>query len=202
MKYYNGYPETVEIGSHQMNIHDVEHLILELSGEDNIHPGYKRILWENYTKVRVAYWDAQFEMTEEWKAKLNELGDRLISQMEEMHVLQKRLFQQELGKKKNGKQYAKFIKLQVIIKDCCSEDASDEEVDLYSELFNIQRIGYGYFNTYIEEEEYDCRKPEYSLQKAEDGILTIVHDLKEDANLAWKDLTYIGDFGMKVKYYY
>ena len=47
MKYYNGYPETVEIGSHQMSIHDVEHLILELSGEDNIHPGYKRILWEN-----------------------------------------------------------------------------------------------------------------------------------------------------------
>ena len=56
--------------------------------------------------------------------------------------------------------------------------------------------------TYIEEEEYDCRKPEYSPQKAEDGILTIVHDLKEDANLAWKDLAYIGDFGMKVKYCY
>ena len=90
-----------------MSIHDVEHLILELSGEDNIHPGYKRILWENYTKVRVAYWDAQFEMTEEWKAQLNELGDRLISQMEELNALQERLIQQELDKRRQGKSYAK-----------------------------------------------------------------------------------------------
>ena len=202
MKYYNGYPETVEINSHQMSIHDVEHLILELSGEDNIQPAYKKILLENYTTARAAYWDAQFEMTEEQKTKLNELGDRLITQMEEMHVLQKRLLQQEQDRKKNGKQYAKLIKLQVIIKDCCSEDASDEEVDLYSELFTFQKAYYNSSYIYTEEDEYHCERWKYPSQKAEDGILTIVHDLKQNAKLAWKDLTYIGDFGMKVKYYY
>ena len=202
MRYYNGYPETVEINSHQMNIHDVEHLILELSGEDNIHPGYKRILWENYTKVRVAYWDAQFEMTEEWKAQLNELGDRLISQMEELNALQERLIQQELDKKRQGKSCAKSIELQIIIKESCPEDASDEVVDLYSELFTIQKAYYNSSYIYPEEDEYHCERWEYPSQKAEDGILTIVHDLKQNAKLAWKDLAYIGDFEMKVKYYY
>ena len=47
MKFYNGYPETVEIGSNQMSIYDVEHLILTLSDEDNIHPITLSMLWDN-----------------------------------------------------------------------------------------------------------------------------------------------------------
>lgn len=202
MKHYNGYPETVEINSHQMSIHDVEHLILLLSGEDNIHPFTRNMLWDNYTKARAQYWDSLFDMGEYEKKWLNELGKRIIAQIEEMHALQKRLLQQELDKKKKGKQYAKLIELQIIFNDCCSEDASDEEIDLYSELFTFQNATYNSSYIYIEEYEYHCKRREYSSQKAEDGILTIVHDLKQNAKLAWKDLAYIGEFGMKVKYCY
>ena len=52
MTYHNGYPENVEIGNHGMSINDVEHLILTLSGEDNIHPVNRIMLWDNYTKAR------------------------------------------------------------------------------------------------------------------------------------------------------
>ena len=114
MIYYNGYPEKVEIGIHEMSIDDVEHLILTLNGEDNMHPITRNMLWDNYTKARAQYWDAQFDMGEYEKKRLNELGKRIIAQMEEMYALRDRLLRQELEKIKNGKIGAKSIELETV----------------------------------------------------------------------------------------
>ena len=138
MTYYNGYPENVEIGNHGMSIDDVEHLILTLSGEDNIHPVNRIMLWDNYTKARAQYWDAQLDMGEDEKKRLNELGKKIIDQIEEMYALRDRLLRQELEKKENGKREAKRIELEMLIQDWSSEDATDMEVDFYSGLFNFQ----------------------------------------------------------------
>lgn len=211
MKHYNGYPETVEINSHQMSIHDVEHLILLLSGEDNIHPFTRNMLWDNYTKARAQYWDAQFDMGEYEKKRLNELGKRIIAQIEEMYALRDRLLRQELEKIKNGKRGAKSIELEIVIQNWYSEDATDMEVDFYNGLFASQTKLRKFYNsckcyTSTEYEEQNRTEPNYWKEKytqlAEDGILQIVHEMKEGINLAWKDLDKILDFEMKVKYIY
>lgn len=211
MKHYNGYPETVEINSHQMSIHDVEHLILLLSGEDNIHPFTRNMLWDNYTKARAQYWDAQFDMGECEKKRLNELGKRIIAQIEEMYALRDRLLRQELEKIKNGKIGAKSIELETVIQNWYSEDATDMEVDFYNGLFASQTNLRNFYNlckcyTSAEYEEQNRTEPNYWKEKytqlAEDGILQIVHKMKEDINLAWKDMEKILDFEMKVRYIY
>lgn len=211
MKHYNGYPETVEINSHQMSIHDVEHLILLLSGEDNIHPFTQNMLWDNYTKARAQYWDAQFDMGEYEKKRLNELGKRIIAQIEEMYALRDRLLRQELEKIKNGKIGAKSIELETVIQNWYSEDATDMEVDFYNGLFASQTNLRNFYNlckcyTSAEYEEQNRTEPNYWKEKytqlAEDGILQIVHKMKEDINLAWKDMDKILDFEMKVRYIY
>ena len=211
MKHYNGYPETVEINSHQMSIHDVEHLILLLSGEDNIHPFTRNMLWDNYTKARAQYWDAQFDMDEYEKKRLNELGKRIIAQIEEMYALRDRLLRQELEKIKNGKIGAKSIELETVIQNWYSEDATDMEVDFYNGLFASQTNLRNFYNlckcyTSAEYEEQNRTEPNYWKEKytqlAEDGILQIVHKMKEDINLAWKDMDKILDFEMKVRYIY
>ena len=211
MKHYNGYPETVEINSHQMSIHDVEHLILLLSGEDNIHPFTRNMLWDNYTKARAQYCDAQFNMGEYEKKRLNELGKRIIAQIEEMYALRDRLLRQELEKIKNGKIGAKSIELETVIQNWYSEDATDMEVDFYNGLFASQTNLRNFYNlckcyTSAEYEEQNRTEPNYWKEKytqlAEDGILQIVHKMKEDINLAWKDMDKILDFEMKVRYIY
>lgn len=211
MTYYNGYPENVEISIHGMSIDDVEHLILTLSGEDNIHPITRSMLWDNYTKARAQYWDAQFDMGEDEKKWLNELGKRIIAQIEKMYALRNRLLQQELEKKRNGKREAKRIELEMVIQDWYSEDATDMEVDFYNGLFGFQtklRNFYHLCKCYAstEDEEQNLTEPNYWEEKytqlAEDGILQIVHEMKEDINLAWKDMDKILDFEMKVKYIY
>lgn len=211
MKFYNGYPENVEIGIHGMSIDDVEHLILTLSGEDNIHPVNRIMLWDNYTKARAQYWDAQFDMGEDEKKQLNELGKKIIDQIEEMYVLRDRLLRQELEKKENGKREAKRIELEMLIQDWYSEDATDMEVDFYSGLFSSQtklRKFYHLCKCYAstEDEEQNLTEPNYWEEKytqlAEDGILQIVHEMKEGGNLAWKDMDKILDFEMKVRYIY
>lgn len=211
MKHYNGYPETVEINSHQMSIHDVEHLILLLSGEDNIHPSTRNMLWDNYTKARAQYWDAQFDMGEDEKKRLNELGKRIIAQIEEMYALRDRLLRQELEKIKNGKIGAKSIELETVIQNWYSEDSTDMEVDFYNGLFASQTNLRNFYNlckcyTSAEYEEQNRTEPNYWKEKytqlAEDGILQIVHKMKEDINLAWKDMDKILDFEMKVRYIY
>ena len=211
MKHYNGYPETVEINSHQMSIHDVEHLILLLSGEDNIHPFTRNMLWDNYTKARAQYWDAQFDMGEDEKKRLNELGKRIIAQIEEMYALRDRLLRQELEKIKNGKRGARSIELETVIQNWYSEDATDMEVDFYNGLFASQTNLRNFYNlckcyTSAEYEEQNRTEPNYWKEKytqlAEDGILQIVHKMKEDINLAWKDMDKILDFEMKVSYIY
>ena len=211
MKHYNGYPETVEINSHQMSIHDVEHLILLLSGEDNIHPFTRNMLWDNYTKARAQYWDAQFDMCEYEKKRLNELGKRIIAQIEEMYALRDRLLRQELEKIKNGKIGAKSIELETVIQNWYSEDATEKEVDFYNGLFASQTNLRNFYNlckcyTSAEYEEQNRTEPNYWKEKytqlAEDGILQIVHKMKEDINLAWKDMDKILDFEMKVRYIY
>ena len=138
MTYYSGYPETVEIGIHGMSIDDVEHLILTLSGEDKIHPINRIMLWDNYTKARAQYWDAQFDIGEEERKCLNELGQKIIVQIEEMYALRNRLLKQELEKREKGKKAAKRIELETAIQDWYSEDATDMEVDFYSGLFDFQ----------------------------------------------------------------
>ena len=211
MKHYNGYPETVEINSHQMSIHDVEHLILLLSGEDNIHPSTRNMLWDNYTKARAQYWDGQFDMGEDEKKRLNELGKRIIAQIEEMYALRDRLLRQELEKIKNGKIGAKSIELETVIQNWYSEDSTDMEVDFYNGLFASQTKLRNFYNlckcyTSAEYEEQNRTEPNYWKEKytqlAEDGILQIVHKMKEDINLAWKDMDKILDFEMKVRYIY
>lgn len=211
MKFYNGYPENVEIGIHGMSIDDVEHLILTLSGEDNIHPVNRIMLWDNYTQARAQYWDAQFDMGEDEKKRLNELGKRIIAQIEEMYALRDRLLRQELEKIRNGKKGAKRIELETVIQDWYSEDATDMEVDFYNGLFGFQtklRNFYHLCKCYAstEDEEQNLTEPNYWEEKytqlAEDGILQIVHKLKEDGNLAWKDMDKILDFEMKVRYIY
>lgn len=211
MKHYNGYPETVEINSHQMSIHDVEHLILLLIGEDNIHPFTRNMLWDNYTKARAQYWDAQFDMGEDEKKRLNELGKRIIAQIEEMYALRDRLLRQELEKIKNGKRGARSIELETVIQNWYSEDATDMEVDFYNGLFASQTNLRNFYNlckcyTSAEYEEQNRTEPNYWKEKytqlAEDGILQIVHKMKEDINLAWKDMDKILDFEMKVRYIY
>lgn len=211
MTYHNGYPENVEIGIHEMSIDDVEHLILTLSGEDNMHPVTRSMLWDNYTKARAQYWDALFDMGEEEKKRLNELGKRIIVQIEEMYALRDRLLRQELEKIKNGKRGARSIELQTVIQDWYSEDATDTEVDFYSGLFASKTKWRKIYNPYkcyasTEYEEQNQAEPNYWNEKytqlAEDGILQIVHELKEDGNLAWKDMDKILDFEMKVRYIY
>ena len=211
MTYHNGYPENVEIGIHGMSIDDVEHLILTLSGEDNIHHVNRIMLWDNYTKARAQYWDAQFDMGEDEKKRLNELGKKIIAQIEEMYALRDRLLRQELEKKENGKREAKRIELEMLIQDWYSEDATDMEVDFYSGLFNFQsklRNFYHLCKCHVstEDEEQDLTRSNYWKEKytqlAEDGILQIVHKMKEDINLAWKDMDKILDFEMKVRYIY
>lgn len=211
MTYHNGYPENVEIGNHGMSINDVEHLILTLSSEDNMHPATRNMLWDNYTKARAQYWDAQFDMGEDEKKQLNELGKRIIAQIEEMYALRDRLLRQELEKIRNGKKGAKRIELETVIQDWYSEDATDMEVDFYNGLFGFQtklRNFYHLCKCYVstEDEEQDLTEPNYWKEKytrlAEDGILQIVHEMKEDINLAWKDMDKILDFEMKVRYIY
>ena len=211
MTYHNGYPENVKIDIHGMSIDDVEHLILTLSGEDNMHPVTRSMLWDNYTKARAQYWDAQFDMGEDEKKRLNELGKRIIAQIEEMYALRDRLLRQELEKIKNGKRGARSIELETVIQDWYSEDATDMEVDFYSRLFNFQsklRNFYHLCKCYAstENDEQNHTEPNYWKEKytqlAEDGILQIVHELKEDGNLAWKDMNKILDFEMKVRYIY
>ena len=211
MIYYNGYPEKVEIGIHEMSIDDVEHLILTLSGEDNMHPITRNMLWDNYTKARAQYWDAQFDMDEYEKKRLNELGKRIIAQIEEMYALRDRLLRQELEKIKNGKIGAKSIELETVIQNWYSEDATDMEVDFYNGLFASQTNLRNFYNlckcyTSAEYEEQNRTEPNYWKEKytqlAEDGILQIVHKMKEDINLAWKDMDKILDFEMKVRYIY
>ena len=211
MTYHNGYPENVKIDIHGMSIDDVEHLILTLSGEDNMHPVTRSMLWDNYTKARAQYWDAQFDMGEDEKKRLNELGKRIIAQIEEMYALRDRLLRQELEKIKNGKRGARSIELETVIQDWYSEDATDMEVDFYSRLFNFQsklRNFYHLCKCYAstENDEQNHTEPNYWKEKytqlAEDGILQIVHELKEDGNLALKDMNKILDFEMKVRYIY
>ena len=98
MIYYNGYPEKVIIGAHGMSIQDAEHQILLLGSEDNIHPITRMMLWDNYTKARADYWDALFEMDEDFKVQMDELGKKIIAQIEEMYALRDRLLQLELDK--------------------------------------------------------------------------------------------------------
>lgn len=211
MTYYNGYPENVEIGIHGMSIDDVEHLILTLSGEDNIHPINRIMLWDNYTKARAQYWDAQFDMGEEEKKLLNELGKKIIAQIEEMYALRDRLLRLELEKKENGKREAKRIELEMVIQEWYSEDATDMEVDFYNGLFNFQmklRSIYHLCKCHAstEDEEQNRTEPNYweeeYTQQAEDDILQIVHQMKKDGNLAWKDMDKILGFEMKVRYIY
>jgi hypothetical protein len=211
MTYHNGYPENVEIGIHEMSIDDVEHLILTLSSEDNIHPVNRIMLWDNYTKARAQYWDAQFDMDEDEKKRLYELGHKVIAQIEEMYALRDRLLRQELEKIKNGKRGAKSIELETVIQNWYSEDATDMEVDFYNGLFASQTNLRNFYNlckcyTSAEYEEQNRTEPNYWKEKytqlAEDGILQIVHKMKEDINLAWKDLDKILDFEMKVRYIY
>lgn len=211
MTYHNGYPENVEIDTRGMSIDDVEHLILTLSGEDNMHPVTRNMLWDNYTKTRAQYWDAQFDMGEDEKKQLNELGKRIIAQIEEMYALRDRLLRQELEKIKNGKRGARSIELETVIQDWYSEDATDMEVDFYHGLFGFQtKLRHFYHlckcHVSIEDEEQDLTEPNYWKEKytqlAEDGILQIVHKMKEDINLAWKDMDKILDFEMKVRYIY
>ncbi len=211
MTYYNGYPENVEIGIHGMSIDDVEHLILTLYGEDNIHPINRTMLWDNYTKARAQYWDAQFEIGEEEKKQLNELGKKIIAQIEEMYALRDRLLRLELEKKEKGKREAKRIELEMVIQDWYSEDATDMEVDFYNGLFSFQtklRSIYHLCKCHAstENEEQMLTEPNYweeeYTQLAEDGILQIVHKLKKDGNLAWKDIDKILGFEMKVRYIY
>lgn len=211
MTYYNGYPENVEIGNHGMSINDVEHLILTLSGEDNIHPVNRIMLWDNYTKARAQYWDAQLDMGEDEKKRLNELGKKIIDQIEEMYALRDRLLRLELEKKENGKRGAERIELETVIQNWYSEDATDMEVDFYNGMFGFQtklRNFYHLCKCYAstEDEEQNLTEPNYWEEKytqlAEDGILQIVHEMKEGGNLAWKDMDKILDFEMKVRYIY
>lgn len=211
MKYYNGYPEEVEISYNGMSIDDVEHLILSLNGEDNIHPVIKISIRENYTRTRANYWDALFKMSEKEKRRMNELGERIIAQIEEMYALRDRLLAQELEKKKNGKRAAQSIEVETAIQDWHSEDATDEELDFYSGLFDFRPSMLRFdllckCYACIEEEGTWRAKPDRLEEKytlpAEDGILQIVHEMKEDLNLAWKDMEKILGFEMRVKYGY
>lgn len=211
MTCYNGYPEKIVIGTHGMSIHDAEHQILLLGGEDNIHPVTRMMLWDNYTKARADYWDALFEMDEDTRAQMNELGKKIIVQIEEMYALRDRLLLQELDKKKNGKKSAKTIEMETIIQDWYSEDATDKEVDFYGELFSKQTAVRNFYNlckchAYMDSEgDYHADSNDWKERYSpmgENGILQIVHELKADMNLAWKDMDYILGFEMKVKYSY
>ena len=101
--------------------------------------------------------------------------------------------------------------LETVIQDWYSEDATDMEVDFYHGLFGFQTKLRHFYNlckchVSIEDEEQDLTEPNYWKEKytqlAEDGILQIVHKMKEDINLAWKDMDKILDFEMKVRYIY
>lgn len=211
MIYYNGYPEKVIIGAHGMSIQDAEHQILLLGGEDNIHPITRMMLWDNYTKARADYWDALFEMDEDAKVQMNELGKKIIAQIEEMYALRDRLLQLELDKKRSGKKSAKTIELETVIQNWYSEDATEKEVDFYSELFSKQTAVRNFCNlckchAYMDSEgSYHASSNDWEercSRLGKDGVLQIVHELKADMNLAWKDMDHILGFEMKVKYSY
>ena len=101
--------------------------------------------------------------------------------------------------------------METVIQNWYSEDATDMEVDFYNGLFASQTNLRNFYNlckcyTSAEYEEQNRTEPNYWKEKytqlAEDGILQIVHKMKEDINLAWKDMEKILDFEMKVSYIY
>ena len=210
MRYINGYPETVEVSANGMCIHDVEHLIVQLTGEDNVHPVEKIGMMQNYSQVRADYWNARYELTEEKVKSLNEVGQKLIGQMQAMYALCDRLFRKELEKKRNGKQAARIIELQIIIRQQYLSDSLDEETELYDSLFDYRERNQT-CNILLRccrdmenmEDDWTVeRVNEKYNQKHEDGLMHIVHKFQSDYILAWKDLERVGDFGMKVKYSY
>lgn len=210
MRYINGYPETVEVSANGMDIHDVEHLIVQLTGEDNVHPVEKIGMMQNYCQVRADYWNARYELTEEKVKSLNELGQRLIDQIHAMYALCERLTLREQEKKGNGKRAARMIELHTVIRQQYLSDSLDEETELYDSLFEYRERSpmcniLLKCSRDIEDTEGDWRleriNEKHSSTNA-DGLMRIVHELQSDYSLAWKDLERIGDFEMKVEYSY
>lgn len=210
MRYINGYPETVEVSANGMDIHDVEHLIVQLTGEDNVHPVEKIGMMQNYLQVRADYWNDRYELTEEKVERLNGFGQKFIGQLSAMYALRDRLCRKELEKKKDGKQAARIIEVQTIIRQQYLSDSLDEETDLYDSLFDYKERSL-ICNTLLqccgdvenmEDNRTFGRADEKYSQKHEDGLMRIVHEFQSDYTLAWKDLERIGEFEMKVKYIY
>jgi hypothetical protein len=115
------------------------------------------------------------------------------------------------GAKRSGKKSAKTIELETVIQNWYSEDAMEKEVDFYSELFSKQTAVRKFCNlckchAYMDSEG-SCHASsndweERCFQLGKYGVLQIVHELKADMNLAWKDMDHILGFEMKVKYSY
>lgn len=210
MRYFSGYPETVEVSADGMCIYDVEHLIVQLAGENNIHPVEKIGMMQDYRHARADYWNARYELTEEKVKLLNEVGQKLVDHINAMYALCDRLCSRELEKKENGKRAARIVELQTTIRQQYLSDSLDEETELYDSLFDYRERS-PMCNLLLKcsrwiENMTDDRKlekvDEKYTQTNEDGLMRIVHELQSDYTLAWKDLECIQDFGMKVKYSY
>lgn len=212
MRYISGYPETVKVSGNGMSICDVEHLIVQLAGEDNIHPVEKIGMMQNYRQVRADYWNARYELTKEKVELLNELGQKFIDQINAMYASCERLTCRELEKKESGKRAARMLELQTVIRQKYLSDSLDEETELYDSLFAYRKRGtmcnflLKYSRCCLEDdadnERVQKRLEEKCRRMDEDGVMRIVHELQSDYILAWKDLERIGDFEMKVKYSY
>ena len=210
-KYICGFPEQVEISNKGMNIEGIEHLIISLNDADNVHRCQKVSLMNTYREVRTKFWDELYEMNEERKALINELGMKLIGKVNDMYTHRDRLLKLELEDMENGKLHAYSICLKMSVKQPKEKKAWSLDESLYRVLFLFPEEIPSPYNIYESEvyvnEDEDMRgnldiNNDYYAELQEDGINNMVHGFKKDFRLAWKDLEHVGEWEMKVDYYY
>ena len=210
-KYICGFPEQVEISNKGMRIEDIEHLIVSLNVADNVHRCQKVSLMNTYKEVRAKYWDTLYDMNEERKVRINELGMKLIGKVNDMYTHRDHLLKLELDKKGNGKLHAYNIYLKMSVKQPKEREEWPLEKSLCRVLFQFPEEIPSPYNIYESEvyvdEDEDMRgnldiNNDYYAKLQEDGINNMAHGFKKDFRLAWKDLEHVGEWEMKVDYYY